>query len=285
MKRQLIALLGAIAVLLALGSGVAQAQSVQGVEQVAGTGQSASSSASSTQTNPSNSNINVRIFSPGDNGSVSQSNNSVAGSVAEGLSARLDPAVPIEDVRLGKFVKIVGQKYEYFCLVTDVQLDSANADVLRDPPGDPSTVDAFLRQVLSGTTTYALIKLKPELMLANLAAEGIGFEEADLVPELDRISHYAWDRIERVDGRGRTVVLKIKFGDFQTITRSHSHAEPVEDRKAFLATGIDLLRALLPLSKGVRLLGLTLANFGEGEREEAAEFPAVEDALEPVLPF
>jgi hypothetical protein len=78
----LIALLGAIAVLLAIGSGAAQAQSVQGVEQVAGTGQSASSSASSTQTNPSNSNISVRIFSPGDNGSVSQSNNSVAGSVA-----------------------------------------------------------------------------------------------------------------------------------------------------------------------------------------------------------
>ena len=75
-------LLGATAVLLAIGSGAAQAQSVQGVEQVAGTGQSANSSASSTQTNPSNSNISVRIFSPGDNGSVSQSNNSVAGSIA-----------------------------------------------------------------------------------------------------------------------------------------------------------------------------------------------------------
>src|ERR671939_1432138 len=94
----------------------------------------------------------------------------VSGSVAEGLAARLDPQVAIEDVRLGKFVKIVGQKYEYFCLVTDVQLDSANADVLRDPPGDPSTVDVFLRKVLSGTTTYGLVKLKPELMLANLAS-------------------------------------------------------------------------------------------------------------------
>jgi GTP cyclohydrolase II len=91
-KRHVIALLGAIAVLLALGSGVAQAQSVQGVEQVAGTGQSASSSASSTQTNPSNSNISVRIFSPGDNGSVSQSNNSVAGSIA-GNAAKTDQGV------------------------------------------------------------------------------------------------------------------------------------------------------------------------------------------------
>jgi DNA polymerase-4 len=110
-------------------------------------------------------------------------------------------------------------------------------------------------------------------------------EETDLLTELDRISHYAWDRIERVESRGRTVVLKVKYGDFQTITRSHSHAEPVADRKAFLASGIELLRGLLPLSKGVRLLGLTLANFESGEREEAEEAAAVESDLEPVLPF
>jgi uncharacterized protein len=133
----------------------------------------------------------------------------VAGSVAEGLSARLDPHVPIEDVRLGKFVKIVGQKYEYFCLVTDVQLDSANADVLRDPPGDPGTVDVFLRQVLSGTTTYALIKLKPELMLANLAAQDVTFEDGDMVPRPARtipphfsnVSEATLDDFERVFGR------------------------------------------------------------------------------------
>jgi DNA helicase HerA-like ATPase len=132
----------------------------------------------------------------------------VAGSVAEGLSARLDPAVPIEDVRLGKFVKIVGQKYEYFCLVTDVQLDSANNDVLRDPPGDPNKIDAFLRQVLSGTTTYALVKLKPELMLANLAAD-VEFEEADLAPRPARtipphfsnVSEATQADFERVFGR------------------------------------------------------------------------------------
>src|SRR5919202_5312653 len=105
----------------------------------------------------------------------------VAGSVAEGLSARLDPSVPIEDVRLGKFVKIAGHKYEYFCLVTDVQLESGNADVLRHPPGEPTDIDRFLRQVLAGTTTYGLVKLKPELMLANPEAAVI-FDASDQVP-------------------------------------------------------------------------------------------------------
>jgi hypothetical protein len=69
-------------VLLALGSGVAQAQGVQGVGQSAQTGQSATSNATSTQTNPTNSNVSVRIFSPGSGGSVSQGNTSAAGSAA-----------------------------------------------------------------------------------------------------------------------------------------------------------------------------------------------------------
>jgi DNA helicase HerA-like ATPase len=111
-------------------------------------------------------------------------------------------------VRLGKFVKIVGQKYEYFCLVTDVQLDAANPDVLRDPPGDPSTVDTFLRDVLSGTTTYATIKLKPELMLANPATDAI-IDQSDLVPRPARtipphfsgVSEATIADFERVFGR------------------------------------------------------------------------------------
>src|SRR5438105_5233104 len=135
----------------------------------------------------------------------------VAGSVAEGLQARLDPSVPIEDVRLGKFVKIVGQKYEYFCLVTDVQLDSANPDVLRYPPGEPSNDDVFLRDVLSGTTTYATIKLKPELMLANVvgALAGMSFDPSELVPRPARtipphfssVSEATLADFERVFGR------------------------------------------------------------------------------------
>jgi DNA polymerase-4 len=111
-------------------------------------------------------------------------------------------------------------------------------------------------------------------------------EEAELIAELDRISHYAWNRIERVETRGRTVVLKVKYQDFRMITRSHSHTEPIEDRKAFLATGVEMLRTLLPLPKGVRLLGLTLANFGREEKEEEEPAPQrLQEDREPALPF
>ena len=62
---------------------------------------------------------------------------------------------------------------------------------------------------------------------------------------------------------GRTVTLKVKYGDFTIITRSKSFAGPVPDRQAFTAAGQALLAALHPLSKGIRLLGLGLHNLTE----------------------
>jgi hypothetical protein len=70
---------------LAVGAGPAmadEAPSGQLAEQVAGSQQSAESNANSTQINPTNQNISVRVLSPGDDGDVTQSNESAAGSFA-----------------------------------------------------------------------------------------------------------------------------------------------------------------------------------------------------------
>src|SRR6478672_353743 len=72
-----------------------------------------------------------------------------------------------------------------------------------------------------------------------------------LAAELERISRYAWARIERAEVAGRTVTLKIKFGDFTLITRSKSFAGPVDDIRAFTEAGQALLAAIYPLSKGI----------------------------------
>jgi len=62
---------------------------------------------------------------------------------------------------------------------------------------------------------------------------------------------------------GRTVTLKVKFGDFTLITRSRSFPESVADQQAFTAAGQSLLAGLYPLPKGIRLLGLGLHNLSE----------------------
>ncbi len=154
---------------------------------------------------------------------------------------------------------------------------------LRDKPLD------FLRAHFGNSAQYyhdLARGICPRVVRADRPSKSIGAERtfdvdlkdpADLMTELDRISTYAWERIERSRARGQTVTLKVKYQDFQIITRAHSLAAPVADREQFLAAGTRLLRALLPVPKGIRLLGLTLSKL-DADSERA-------DEREPVLPL
>ena len=114
-------------------------------------------------------------------------------------------------------------------------------------------------------------EVKPDRPYKSVSAERTFDEDlADperLATELERIAGYAWARIERAEVTGRTVTLKIKFGDFTIITRSKSFAGPVPDLAAFSAAGQALLAGLHPLPKGIRLLGLGLHNLSEEHAE------------------
>ena len=89
-----------------------------------------------------------------------------------------------------------------------------------------------------------------------------------LASELARIAGYAWDRIERAQVAGRTVTLKVKFADFEIITRSKSFGNLL-GREEFEASGQSLLAALHPVPKGIRLLGLGLHNLVEENEPDA----------------
>ena len=118
-------------------------------------------------------------------------------------------------------------------------------------------------------------EVKPDRPYKSVSAERTFDEDLRdpdrLAAELERIAGYAWDRVERAEVAGRTVTLKIKFGDFTIITRSKSFASLVPDREAFAAAGQALLAALHPLPKGIRLLGLGLHNLTEINSEMPAQ--------------
>jgi len=113
-------------------------------------------------------------------------------------------------------------------------------------------------------------EVKPDRPYKSVSAERTFDEDLRdpdrLAAELERIAGYAWDRVKRAEVTGRTVTLKVKFGDFSLITRSKSFPGPVADRDAFASAGQSLLAALHPLPKGIRLLGLGLHNLSEGEQ-------------------
>jgi DNA polymerase-4 len=110
-------------------------------------------------------------------------------------------------------------------------------------------------------------EVKPDRPYKSVSAERTFDEDLRdpdrLAQELERIAGYAWDRVERAEVIGRTVTLKVKFGDFTIITRSKSFAGPVPGREVFATAGQALLATLHPLPKGIRLLGLGLHNLSE----------------------
>jgi DNA polymerase-4 len=114
-------------------------------------------------------------------------------------------------------------------------------------------------------------EVRPDRPYKSVSAERTFDEDlrdADrLAEELERIAGYAWARVERAEVAGRTVTLKVKFGDFTIITRSRSFPSAVPDLPAFTAAGQALLATLHPLPKGIRLLGLGLHNLTEADLE------------------
>ena len=114
-------------------------------------------------------------------------------------------------------------------------------------------------------------EVKPDRPYKSVSAERTFDEDlsdpARLAAELERIAGYAWARVERAEVSGRTVTLKVKYGDFTLISRSKSFPTPIASQADFCAAGQLLLTALHPLPMGIRLLGLGLHNLMGAEME------------------
>ncbi len=59
---------------------------------------------------------------------------------------------------------------------------------------------------------------------------------------------------------GRTVTLKVRYGDFSTITRSLTLPHPVDDADSIIACAKELLKKTEAGNRKIRLLGITLSN-------------------------
>jgi DNA polymerase IV len=79
---------------------------------------------------------------------------------------------------------------------------------------------------------------------------------AELGPLVDKVWHYC----ESTGVKGRTVTLKVKFADFQIVTRSRSRVAPISDRSTLASISAELLAVQFPLRKGVRLIGVSISS-------------------------
>jgi DNA polymerase-4 len=82
----------------------------------------------------------------------------------------------------------------------------------------------------------------------------------DLLDGLRPSIEEVWEYCQRSGILGRTVTVKVKFADFQQITRSRSGVGPIPSQAVLERLCRELVEGLFPLPKGVRLLGVTLSN-------------------------
>jgi DNA polymerase-4 len=79
---------------------------------------------------------------------------------------------------------------------------------------------------------------------------------AEMLPLVDKV----WRHCESTGARGRTATLKVKFSDFELISRSRSVAV-IATKTDLTSISIELLQSLTPPKKPVRLLGISVSSF------------------------
>ena len=86
-----------------------------------------------------------------------------------------------------------------------------------------------------------------------------------------------WAWCEKARAFGRTVTVKVKFADFQQVTRSRSWPAPVNRPELLRAASLALVRTVLPTAKAIRLLGVTVSNFAPPEADGHLGLPLFGD--------
>jgi hypothetical protein len=97
-----------------------------------------------------------------------------------------------------------------------------------------------------------------------------------MVTELQPLIDKVWRHCEEKGSRGRTVTLKVKFADFELITRSRTLPASVDSCPNLESVTLDLLRLVFPLEKAIRLLGVSVSGFVGDDESNHSEQIALE---------
>jgi len=108
-------------------------------------------------------------------------------------------------------------------------------------------------------------------------------EIAEIEAGVLRMADDVWGWCDGAQAFGRTVTVKVKFANFQQITRSRSYPGPIAQHALLRRASLDLIRSVFPLQNGIRLVGVTVSNFDAAMRK--AETREVNARQESGLPL
>jgi len=169
----------------------------------------------------------------------------------------------LEQLPIGKFFgvgKVTAQKMHSWGIYNGHQLKQHSVEFLNANFGK------------SGQHYYNIVRgiqhsqVKPHRERKSVGAERtfsenlIGHEAA--LEKLSKIADTIERRLKASDKKGKTITLKVKFSDFQQITRSKTINHLTADKSEIFEVISELVMAE-DFKKSIRLLGISISNFEE----------------------
>ena len=87
------------------------------------------------------------------------------------------------------------------------------------------------------------------------------YGEEDIKKELTLLAQKVENSLTKYDKKGRTIVLKIRYADFSTLTKRKSLNLATRDKEQIERTAHEIYDSLEEQPRGIRLLGLTMTGF------------------------
>ncbi|VTS16183.1 DNA polymerase IV [Streptococcus gordonii] len=87
------------------------------------------------------------------------------------------------------------------------------------------------------------------------------YSEEDIKKELTLLAQKVENSLTKYDKKGRTIVLKIRYADFSTLTKRKSLNLVTQDKEQIERTAHEIYDSLEEQPRGIRLLGLTVTGF------------------------
>lgn len=101
-------------------------------------------------------------------------------------------------------------------------------------------------------------------------------DSTQMLQELEVIAQTLKQRIDRHQTSGRTITLKVKFSDYQQITRSKTSLTPINELSAINTQALNLFEGIELENRSIRLLGISLSNLDNVKESQIVQLPLFE---------
>lgn len=81
-----------------------------------------------------------------------------------------------------------------------------------------------------------------------------------MLTQLRQLAEKVEEALRRVQKHGKTVVLKVRYTDYSTVTKRVTLPEYIYKKEALFYQASLIWEEILGVEKGIRLLGITLTN-------------------------